>query len=294
MRYTTILFAILTVSAMTLAGCPPITETIPEAELGGFWIEGDLSAVVEKINHDFVGEVTKSLEKGGGYNGDGISGLNQEELQEIGDSLKDQATRIYIYLYSTDNGVEIGKGGGTDYYSFYVPIIDHQFRAHCGGIRPGTYYLSISFQDDYGNQLLFGWKDVTVEGGINRNENLVMNFVYNYPFQFSVTNLPGWYQADEWGYGHSTLISPDGASYYASWVWGKAEMVFKSYLPLNFGGGVLYVVDGDGNDVYCDLPLIISGIDWAEFSFSDALSFPYVESDAFGGLNVNIDFAWED
>ncbi|MFA6594064.1 MAG: hypothetical protein WCT16_02290 [Candidatus Buchananbacteria bacterium] len=290
-----VVVAILAALSVTLAGCPPI----PEIE-GGFWVEGDLSQVVDKIDEEFVDEVTKSLEKGGGQ--DGIAGLTQENLQEIGDSLKEQATRIYIYLYPTDDGVdgvEMGKGGGggsgaAGCYSFYIPIIDHQFRAHCGGIRPGNYSFSISFQDNYGNQLLSGWKDVLVEGGVNRNENLVMNFGYYYPFQFTITGLPGWYQTDEWGYGQSSLVSSDGTSYYVSWFWGEAEMVFKAYLPLNFVGDVLYIIDGDGNDVYCDLPLIVRDIDWGNnFNFSSVLSFPYVESNALGGIDINISFGWE-
>ena len=281
---------ILALSTMGLAGCPPI----PENELGGFYIEGDLSSVVDKIDDDFVDEVAKALEKGGGPISEGISGLAQEDLQAIGDSIKAQATRIYIYLYPTDDGMEMGKGGGSDYYYFYIPIVDHQFRAHCGGIRPGNYSLSISFQDDYGNQLLTGWKNVLVEGGINRNENLVMDFVYGYPFQFSIFGgLPGWYQTDQWGYGEAMLVAPDGISYHVSWTWGESGIVFKVYLPLNFAGGVLYIVDGDGNDVYCDLPFVISDIDWGNFRFSDFFHFPYVESDALGGIDLEIGFAWE-
>ncbi|MFA6228011.1 MAG: hypothetical protein WC668_02380 [Patescibacteria group bacterium] len=281
-----IVIGFLALSVTTLTGCPPINE----AELGGFDIEGDLSTVVDKIDDDFVGEVAKALEKGGG--GGGIEGLSQEELQAIGNSIKAQAVGIDIYLYPNDGGM--GKGGGSGYYSFYIPIVDHQFRAHCGGIRPGNYSLSVSFRDEQSNTLLSGWKDVLVEGGVNRNENLVMDFVYGYPFQFSIFGgLPGWYQTDQWGYGEAMLVAPDGISYHVSWTWGKSGIVFKVCLPLNFAGGVLYIVDGDGNDVYCDLPLVISDIDWGNFRFSDFFHFPYVESDALGGLDLNIGFAWE-
>jgi hypothetical protein len=295
MRYKAqlVVFALLASMAF-LTGCPAPNP-------GGFWVEGNLSAVADKLVSDFSDEVAKSLEKGGGDSGNGINGLSYDDIVKMGDKMKEDTTQIWVYLYenseTSTTPVGMGKAGtsdsGPDFYQFPIQVVDHQFKAHCGGIFPGTYDLCVSFQDVNGTQLFSGWKTIVIEGGVDKHENLIVDFVYNYPFMFCVVDLPGRYQTNEWGYGEAHLISiPSCEDPYISW-WRNGEMVFRAYLPLNFKGGILYIVDADGNDVQSELPLVIVDLDWANFTFADILLFPYVATDALGSFDLSFVFNWE-
>lgn len=265
---------------------PPVVSTPPETPVitGGFSVKFDLSNDADPVAKS-MDKATE--EKGGGSIDECLEGLTYPQIMGMGNSMKDMASFVRFGMFDISSY--------ENSYDFSFPIIDHVCDGQKTGLLPGIYDVNVGFYDNNGVQLFHGWKQVVIRGGETRKEDFTVELMFGYEFKYMVADLPGSYSTDEWGYGYAELVNKVGNGSMSVWYThtGRGELLFKSSLPLNYLGGVLLITDDAGEEHQLDIPFVVSGLDWSVFNFSDVQVFPYVESDALGGIVPEIIFGWE-
>lgn len=239
---------------------------------------------VNNANSDGNDALTGSLlVKGDLFGRDGQKTLPYEQLVEIGDSFKWKAASIGIYLYDIDRRTNRWFAG---------PIVDGRFEESCEGILPGTYEVWINVTDKNGWQL-FGSQspfNVVIEAGKTTSHVVTLNFFSSYGFDITIPNLAGNY--DEWG-NNVIIVGADGNEYSVWWDHNDGQMIIHAWLPLDFGGGALNIVDQNGMEYWADLPLVPADLDWSTYNFGNIIVYDFVPPTWLGGLNIDIEFEWE-
>lgn len=250
-----------------LVGCPsavvpvdnPVDQVVDQTT-GSITIEGDLFAV----------ESTK---------GD----------PAIGEAMKQNAAWIAVALTPVDPTVQ-------NYPYFTIPVIDGHYEGVCKGILPGVWTVNVYLQDKNWYNLFGGVTTTVIEGGSNSPVTVLLDFMSEYQFNFSIKDLPGEYifrdsEFGQWLDCRVRFFDSEGQDRFIGYTKNAdGNLEYMVSVPLDFNGGTLKITDSLGVERICDLPLTPSSLPWTVFQFGDKLTFDYVESNRYGGVDINIDF----